>query len=438
MSCLRDYQQKAIVDIKKAWTDKYKAPCLVAPCGAGKSLIVAELARLTTKNRNQVLFIVHRQELVEQIETTFKNWGVDRKYCQVGMVQTITRRLKKTKEPKLIIVDESHHILANSYKRILEYFPDAYKIGVTATPIRLNGSGLGEVNDILVESVSCKWLIENNFLAPFDYYAPPIADLSGIKINRGEFVVGESEEKLNKPAICGDVIKYYKELANNKKAICYCVSVSHSKAMAEVFKNEGIKAAHIDGDTPKPERREIVDKFRSGEIKILCNVDLISEGFDVPDCEVAILLRPTQSLTLYIQQSMRCMRYMENKKAIIIDHVGNAFRFGLPDMDREWSLEEVKKTKKREENIVKVRQCPECFFTHEPSNICPMCEFVYPIKERTVEEIKDAALVKITEIVLDYQTVDDCSSMSELYAFAKKKGYKPGYAFMQGKRMGLI
>jgi superfamily II DNA or RNA helicase len=437
---LRNYQLKAINDIRQAWTNKYKSPCLVAPCGAGKSLITAELAKQTTLKNNRVLFLVHRQELVEQIETTFKNWGVDRRYCQVAMVQTLTRRLKKTKEPKLIITDENHHCLANSYKRIYEYFPNAYKIGVTATPVRLNGSGLGEVNDTLINTVSCKWLIENKFLAPFDYYAPPIADLSGLKTSRGEFVVGESEEKLNKPAICGDVINYYKQLADGKKAICYCVSVNHSKAMVEEFKNAGIKAAHIDGDTPKPDRRDIIDKFRNGEIKILCNVDLISEGFDVPDCEVAILLRPTQSLTLYIQQSMRCMRYMENKKAIIIDHVGNAFRFGLPDMDREWSLDQVKKTKKREksDSEVKVRQCPECFYTHEPSDICPRCEYVYPKKERTIEEIKDAALEKVTEIVLDYSTSDDCKTMGELMAFAKKRGYKPGWGYIQGKRMGLI
>jgi hypothetical protein len=131
---------------------------------------------------------------------------------------------------------------------------------------------------------------------------------------------------------------------------------------------------------------------------------------------------------------------MENKKAIIIDHVGNAFRFGLPDMDREWSLDQVKKTKKREksDSEVKVRQCPECFYTHEPSDICPRCEYVYPKKERTIEEIKDAALEKVTEIVLDYSTSDDCKTMGELMAFAKKRGYKPGWGYIQGKRMGLI
>lgn len=430
---LRPYQQKSINDIQKAYKDGYKSPCLVAPCGAGKSIVVAEMAKLTTKRKNQVLFLVHRQELCEQIENTFRWWGVDMDHCQVGMVQTITRRLKNTLEPKLIITDENHHCLANSYKRIYDYFPNAYKIGVTATPVRLNGSGLGEINDILIETVSCKWLIENQYLSPFDYYAPPIADLRGLKSKMGEFIVGEMEEKLNKPAICGDAVKYYKELADGKKAICYCVSIEHSKAMAEEF---GDIAAHIDGETAKEQRKQIISDFREGKIKVLCNVDLISEGFDVPDCEVAILLRPTQSLTLFIQQSMRCMRHLEGKKAIIIDHVGNAFRFGLPDMDRTWSLDAKKSNKK--ESTEKVRQCPECFYTHEPADICPHCGFEYPKKERTIEEIREAALVKIGEIVIDYTTPEDCKSMAELQAFAKRNGYKPGWAYFKAKDLGLL
>jgi superfamily II DNA or RNA helicase len=394
------------------------------------------MAKRTTMKKNRVLFLVHRQELCEQIEDTFNWWGVDMNYCQVGMVQTITRRLTKTQAPKLIITDENHHCLANSYKKIYSHFEDAFKIGVTATPIRLNGSGLGDINDSLIDTVSCKWLIKNGFLAPFDYYAPPIADLSGLKSKMGEFIVGETEERLNKPAICGDVINYYKRLADGKKAICYCVSVSHSQVMADTFNHNGISASHIDGTTPKEERKKIVSDFRSGKIKILCNVDLISEGFDVPDCEVAILLRPTQSLTLYIQQSMRCMRYQDGKRALVIDHVGNAFRFGLPDMDREWSLESRKS--KKQEGGVKVRQCPECFFTHEPAGECPMCGFIYPKKERTLEEIKDAALIKINEIILDYSKPEDCQSMSELVAFGKKRGFKPGWAYFQAKRLGVI
>jgi superfamily II DNA or RNA helicase len=404
----------------------------------GKSIIVADMAKKATEKGNRVLFLVHRKELCDQIEETFRTYGVNMKLCKIGMVQTITRRLKKMKEPQLIITDENHHCLAESYKRIYEAFPNARCVGVTATPCRLNGGGLGDVNDELVIGVSAKWLIENNFLAPYDYYAPSVADLTGLHVKVGEYVTKEIEERLIKKSIFGDVISYYRQLADGKQAICYCASISHSEQMAENFREAGISAQHIDGSTVKSERNLVIKKFRSGEIKILCNVDLISEGFDVPDCEAAILLRPTKSLTLYIQQSMRCMRYKPGKRAVIIDHVGNYLRFGLPDFDREWTLEPKKKGAKKEEPEIKVRQCPECFYTHEYADICPKCGFMYPVKERTLEEIKEAKLELITEIVLDYDTPTECTTMAELVAYGRRKGYKSGWSYMEGKRRGII
>lgn len=360
------------------------------------------------------------------------------KLCKIMMVQTASRRLKNIPEPQLIITDENHHCLANSYKRIYERFPNARCVGVTATPVRLNGGGLGEINDKLVVGVSAKWLISNNYLAPYEYYAPSVADLTGLHVKVGDYVTAEIEERLIKKSIFGDVIGYYRQLADGKQAICYCASIEHSEKMADSFNDAGIPAAHIDGTTPKTERSLIISRFRSGIIKILCNVDLISEGFDVPDCEAAILLRPTKSLTLYIQQSMRCMRYKPGKKSIIIDHVGNYLRFGLPDQDRQWTLTPAKKGQKAEVPEVKVRQCPECFYTHESAPACPKCGFEYPIKARTIEEITEAKLELIKEIVMDYSSPKDCHTMAELVAYGKKHGYKPGWSWFQAKQRGII
>ena len=438
MNQLRPYQLDLIDGVRQAYRDGFKAPCVVLGCGGGKSVIVAEMARRTTAKGNRVLFIVHRQELCEQIRDTFKWWGVDMDLCRIGMVQTICRRTDKIHPPALIITDENHHSLARSYKKIYEAFPDACRVGVTATPCRLNGGGLGDVNDKLVIGVSTKWLIENGYLAPYEYYAPTVADLTGLHVQRGEFITDEVMKKLNTSAIYGDVINYYRQLSDGKQAICYCASIEHSKNMAEQFNAAGIKAAHIDGETPKQERKQIVDDFKAGAIMILCNVDLISEGFDVPDCNTAILLRPTKSLTLYIQQSMRCMRYKPGKKAIIIDHVGNYARFGLPDMDREWDLTPKAPGKKKEESEIKIRQCPHCFFTHEWAPACPHCGYVYPIQDRTLDEIKTAHLEQIKGIVLDYTTPEECGTLTELQAYAKKNGYKPGWAFYQAKRRGIV
>ncbi len=440
---LRDYQADLIEKARQAYRNGCKSPCIVLPCGGGKSVIVAEMAKCATAKGNRVLFLVHRRELVEQIEKTFNWWGVDMSLCNVAMVQTACRHIAQLKTPKLIITDENHHSLASTYKKIYEAFPNAKRIGVTATPVRLDGSGLADVNDSLVVGVSAKWLIEHKFLAPYDYYAPAIADLSGLKVIRGEFETDGIEKILMKSAIYGDVIGHYKKLADGRKAICYCVSVAHSKAMAEAFRNAGIKAVHIDGSFQHRERDSIISAFRDGEITVLCNVDLISEGFDVPDCECAILLRPTKSLTLYIQQSMRCMRYKDNKRAVIIDHVGNYARFGMPDADREWSLDGRKKSEKnRTENGVKILQCPECFYTFVPpenkEKVCPHCGYVFPKKSRNIEEKQGTELKKITGFSLDFSTPDDCKNMHDLQAYAKKMGYKKGWAYYQAKERGWL
>lgn len=439
---LRPYQNDLVEQLRRSWREGYKAPCIVLPCGGGKSCILAEIARRTTVNGKRVMFLVHRRELVEQITRTFVRWGVDMRLCDIMMVQTAARRLNKLKIPALIMTDENHHSPAASYKKIYDRFPNVLRVGVTATPSRLGGSGLGDVNDKLIIGVSAKWLIDNNCLAPYDYYAPDVADLTQLKTRRGEYVTADIEKAMIKKAVFGDVIKYYKKLADGKKTVCYCASVNHSKATAESFSAAGIAAAHIDGDTPKELRAAIIRKFRDGEITVLCNVDLISEGFDVPDCECAILLRPTQSLTLYIQQSMRAMRYREGKRAVIIDHVGNYARFGLPDDDREWTLEGKPKTRKKQaEEDVKVKQCPECFYTFVPDGeniVCPNCGYEFPKKERREIKTESAELQKIEGFRLDTRMPADCRTYRELLDYAKRHNYKFGWAYYQAKERGLI
>ncbi len=441
---LRAYQEELVDKLRQAWREGYKAPCIVLGCGGGKSCIVAEIARRTTWNGKRVLFLVHRRELVDQIFRTFVRWGVLMDLCDIGMVQTYTRRLKKMKKPDLIITDENHHSTAQSYKRIYEYFPDVPRVGVTATPIRLNGDGLGDVNDKLIIGVSTKWLIEHNNLAPYDYYAPSVADLTGLHTKMGEYVTADIEKAMIKNTVFGDVIKYYKQFANGKKAVCYCSSIKHSLATAQVFNDAGITAAHIDGSTVKAKRDKIIADFRSGKITVLCNVDLISEGFDVPDCECAILLRPTHSLTLYIQQAMRCMRYKPGKRAIIIDHVGNYARHGMPDDDREWNLEKRPKRSQKKieaEQATKVRQCPKCFFTFSPDPaqvVCPHCGYQFPTAERTVEIDTTAKLIKVEGFRLDFSSPNDCRNYNDLLQYAKKHGYKPGWAYYQAKKRGMI
>lgn len=437
---LREYQSELIERVRNAYRKGYKAPYIVLPCGAGKSVIVAEIAKRATYKGNNVLFLIHRRELRDQIIRTFSKWGVDMSFCDIMMMQTAARRIGKLRTPELIITDENHHCLASSYRAIYEEFPKARIVGVTATPIRLNGDGLGDINDILIQGVSAKWLIENKFLAPYDYYAPSVSDLTGLKISHGEYAAADIEKRLAKNTVFGDVIGYYKKFAAGKQAVCYCASVRHSEEMAAAFCKAGIEAAHIDGTTPPMERQKIIDNFRCGAIDILCNVDLISEGFDIPDCGCVILLRPTKSLTLFIQQSMRCMRYKPDKRAVIIDHVGNYARFGMPDDDRKWSLEKkskAQKAKQEAEETVQAKMCPHCFAIFLPQPKCPYCGFVFPKVERKPEEAQ-AELVKIEGFKLDFSTPDECKNYSELLAFARKHNYKKGWAYYQARQRGML
>lgn len=432
---LYDYQNKSINELKQSWRDGYKRPCIVLPCGAGKSVIASEIAKRSTDNGRNVLFLVHRQELCDQIRNTFTEYGVNMNLCTVNMVQTVSHNLDAVSEPSLIITDENHHCIANTYKKIYSAFPKAYCVGLTATPVRLNGGGLGEINDKLIIGPTVKQLITQNRLAPYRYYAPALADVSKLVTRGGDYAADEVELLMDKPKIYGDVIKFYNQLGNGGKAVCYCATIRHSKAMAEQFTAAGIPARHIDGSTPKAERAQIVADFRSGKIRILCNVDLISEGFDVPDCSAAILLRPTKSLTLYIQQAMRCMRYQPDKTAVIIDHVGNVHRHGLPDADHQWTLEPKPPTKKQAQAEVKIKQCPECYYTHVPAEVCPNCGHVY---EKTEREIKEQQEAKLIEITSGYTNPSQCSSIQEIFAYVKAKGYKKGYAYYLARERGWL
>ncbi|MBT2600907.1 DEAD/DEAH box helicase [Oceanobacillus sp. ISL-74] len=398
---------------------------------------------MTTLKGNRVLFLVHRKELIEQIEETFELNNVDMKLVQFGMVQTIVKRLDRTIKPDLIITDENHHGMAASYRKIYDHFHDVLRLGFTATPIRLNGSGLGDVNDILIEEVDAKWLIEHNYLSPYKYYAPKLIDITKLKLNSlREFSSTSIDNALDDNTIYGDVVKHYKELADGEQAIAYCHSIKASQLTAEQFNKNGINAIHLDGKTPKDEREEIIKKFRNKEISILCNVDLVGEGFNVPDCSTVIMLRPTQSLSLFIQQSMRGMRYKPDKTSIIIDHVDNVRRHGLPDMERSWSLECKKSSKKQQETEVKIKQCDSCFAVYSPEEkACPLCGHVPEVKERKDYEIEEGAEleeVKEEDIVLDFREPEDCKSMKELYQLAKHRNYKPGWAYHQGKLLGFI
>jgi superfamily II DNA or RNA helicase len=429
---LREYQKNIIQETRKNLL-QHKKICIQAPCGSGKSVILAKIIKDTTNKGNRVLFLVHRKELIEQIYNTLKKFQVDFKLIDLLMVQTAVRRLHKIKMPSVIITDENHHCLAKSYIKIYEHFNTAFLLGFTATPIRLNGEGLGNIYNYMIKGPEIKWLIDNKFLSPYKLFSVKLADTSNLHIKAGEFNKKETNTLMENNTIYGETIKNYIKLANDKKTIVYCSSIESSIETAKEFNSNNIPAKHLDGNTPKLERKNAIQKFRDGEIKVLCNVDLFGEGFDVPDCECVILLRPTKSLSSYIQQSMRSMRYKENKLAIIIDHVCNCFEHGLPDDSRAWTL----KGKQQKEKKIKIKVCPRCFAVIQPgTKVCPSCGLEFPkmitrqekqVVETELEEIKRKDILARKP----FGYIKRISTLSEILDFVELKKYKPGVIFHQ-------
>jgi len=431
-SSLRTYQSTLIGQIRQELKNGKKSVCAVMGCGGGKSVIAAMISKGATDKGNRVLFIVHRQELCEQIRETFSECGVDFNLCRIMMVQTLVRHLADEPIPKLIITDEAHHCLSESYIKIYAAFPNALKLGFTATPVRMNEGGLGAVFDSLAMSVSTQWLIDNNYLSPYRYFSVKLADASKIKTTAGDYNQGELAELMEKSAIYGDTIKNYRKYADGKKTIVYCASVKASVDTCETFRQNGIISAHLDGTTPQAERDTTVQAFRNGSITALCNVDLFGEGFDVPDCECVILLRPTKSLTLHIQQSMRSMRYKPDKTAIIIDHVGNVFQHGLPSVDREWTLEAKKKKVK---GNVNAKECPVCYAVSDPAcEVCPVCGYAFEKKPREIIAVKEAELTEITQSPVK---LSDAKTWDDLISIQKSNKYKFGWVMHKADAMGI-
>lgn len=383
---LRSYQEQSIEDLRHAYRAGSRAPLLAAPTGMGKTVILATIAAQAAAKGRRVLILVHRRELIHQTASKLAWAGLDYGIIaaghpasdhavQVASVQTLARRLSRmTWQPSLVIIDEAHHAAAGSWRQILEHWPDAYRLGVTATPCRLDGRGLSEAFDHLVMGPSVADLVFWGFLSAARIYAPPVvADLSGIRKRAGDYAIDQAADAMDRPTVTGDAIAHYKRLAAGQRAIAFCCSVQHAEHVCAAFNAAGIPAATLLGSTP--DRDDVVRRFDAGAIHVLVTVDVVSEGFDIPGASCAILLRPTQSLGLYLQQVGRVLRPAPGKThAVILDHVGNVHRHGWPDDPREWSLDGVVRRAGAAGPVApSVRTCPQCFAAFKPAPVCPLC-----------------------------------------------------------------
>ena len=389
---LRSYQKDLFQKTQSAFMQGYRRPLVVAPCGAGKSYLFAEMVRRT---QGEALVLTHRQELKEQHEKLFRNLGIEN--ARVAMVLTEANRLGQYEKPSLIVADEAHLSRSNSWMRVIEYY-NTWTVGMTATPVRLDGKPLGDVFSTLIEGVDVKWLIEHQNLAPYEYYAPTLIETDGLRTVAGDYVASDLEKLMNERAVYGNVIESYQRFAPGERSIVYCVSVEHARATADAFNSAGIRSEFLFAGTPAGQRKQVLEDFRRGEFTVLCNVGIISEGVSIDEVTCCILLRPTESVALGIQQMMRCMRYLPGKVAKIVDCVGNYTRIGLPDDERVWSLGEPLKRKPRLDGNgdFYIRTCPNCYMTFKTAPICPFCGTEYPLHPREIKAREEIELQRIT------------------------------------------
>lgn len=399
---LRPYQIEAIERIEALIAQGCRRILGVAPCGAGKTVIAADLLHRVEERGQRALFLAAQRELIDQ--TSAKLDAVDVAHgiimagheprhssVQVASVQTLVRR--PTLPPAdIVFIDEADLARADSYAKILEHYPQATVLGLTGTPWRSDGKGLGELFREVVVVATPRELIQRKFLVDFGGARFEPLDTSGIKTTAGDWDQKDLGDRATKSdqgrRLIGNVVSEYLARTPGKRAACFAVNIEHSKLLAEQFVAAGVAAEHIDGAMPKDQRAGIFARVRSGETRVLCNYGIVTRGVDVPALEVAILARPTKSLSLYIQMVGRVMRPSPEtgkEKATIHDHAGLTAMHGFPDEDRDYSLTADPKKKREGIVVVGVRRCPECFSEVESGlGSCPACGFEFERKRDLV------------------------------------------------------
>lgn len=440
---LRPYQTDIIGEVRQRLGEGLRAPLIVSPTGSGKTVMFSHIADGAGKKNKRVWILVHRAELVEQTSRTMREigihhgiiaagWPVDPlPHVQVVSVQTVVRRTGGLIPPDLIIVDECHHAAAGTWGKILAAFPRAIRLGFTATPERLDGKGLSDAFDCLIRGPEVAWLIEQGFLTQPKYYAPPNQlNLDGLHVRGGDYARDEVAKEMDKPSITGDAVSHYRRICDGAPAVAFCASIAHAEHVAQAFCSAGYRATTLDGTLDRIERRKRVRGLADGSIQILTSCEIISEGFDIPVVSAAILLRPTKSLGMHLQQVGRVLRIAPGKQhAYILDHVGNCLRHGLAEEERDWSLEGRKKRKKKagdDDDAPPVRQCPKCYACHVPAPHCPECGHTYELKPREIEQ-KEGELVELNLAWMAKQRKQEqgqARTYEELVALGKSRGMK--------------
>lgn len=322
---LRPYQTEVITEVDAAIEAGQRRVLLVAPTGSGKTVISSDIIKTTATRGRRVVFLAHRRELIRQASNKLHDAGIDHGIIQAGFparpgervqvasVQTLhARAIRSTRmelpPADLVVVDEAHHCTAQTYRAITDEYPDAIILGLTATPCRADGRGLGNTFSTLIECPSVAELIAAGYLVPTQVYAPTRPDLKGVRVERGDYVESQLAERMDKQELTGDIVMHWHKLASNRRTVVFATSVAHSVNLRNEFRATGVMAEHLDGSTPREDRDAILARLASGEIDVVTNCQVLTEGWDCPAVSCLVLARPTKSIGLYLQMVGRVMR----------------------------------------------------------------------------------------------------------------------------------
>lgn len=433
---LRPYQLRGAQQIREALRI-YDRVLYQAPTGAGKTVLFSYIAKNAAAKRKRVYILVHRQELIKQASKklldngvihgiVWKNLPITQDIIQVCSIQTLVNRLGKLPPADILIIDEAHHATSPTYRKVIDSMPSAMILGVTATPERRDGVGLNKVFKHLILGPEIKKLMNDGYLAKYLLYIPP----SDLQLNRvgigpnGEFITEQLEEETVRAGITGDAIKEYNKVCPGVPALVYTVSVKIAYQTAQQFCDAGIPAACVEGSMPDDLRAERFNDFESGKLKALINVDLVSEGTDIPEVVALIDLQPTKSTSRQIQKWGRVFRPKQNGgMAILLDHAGNRAEHGNPCAAREWTLEGSRKRKRNTDVII---TCDNCFVSLDKKySTCPFCghktkDIATGGDGREEPDQVDGDLIKVTPEMM--ASLSKPKTKAEYIEEAKKKG----------------
>ncbi len=460
---LRSYQLDTVAEVRQAILDGHKRILVVIPTGGGKTTIGGFMVHGTVNKGGRALWLAHRKELVEQAHERIHQFGIKAgvmmaghaprraHYVQVASIATLIRRDIPT--ARLVVVDEAHHSVSAGFLKVLYQYPDAIVIGLTATPYRLDGRGLGDVYTKLVAPVSIADLIAQGHLTPVRYFGTRKdlePKMDEVKTVAGDYDAKAMFKQFDTRTLYDGIVDNYRRFANASRAIVFNVNVEHSLKVCAAFRAAGIAACHVDGETPRHEREQILKAFKAGQFEVLCNVNILTEGFDLPAIETVMLNRATKSKSLYLQMVGRGLRPAPGKSACtVIDQGGNVRHFGPVEHPEEHSLEAEAKSKKGggATSAPPMKSCPQCerldlLFVQQ----CPECGHVY--NTGSTNNLEAAEFIELTDFLPKNVVVKGAKkpvpehlkknwldmSKDELEEYAGIQGYRPGWVYMQLKR----